>query len=187
MPSSRPLEHRSLGQGLFAPRQVYVRNGAASQYVTLSRGLQVAVAAGLAIAVLWLGVASWAAVAKHLETVQQSRELARLEGIAQSLRTTIEGAQSDQPLNEGAAATADLQTELAAVRSDRERALALARAAAGEAAELRREVTLANQRVDELRRALVQAETGSPSAAELLGGAAPARDRPVTAIAAEPR
>jgi hypothetical protein len=145
-------------QQLFAPRQVYLRGGPLSQYVTLSRSLQIAVAAGMAMIVLWLGLASYAAVAKHLETVEQSRELARLESIAKTLRTSVEEAQEDESSNGDAEANADLVTEVAELKGSRERALMLADAAAGEADALRREVALANERIRDLELALVKTE-----------------------------
>jgi hypothetical protein len=190
MRNRRRPDPRSLGQELFAPRQVYVRSGAASQFVTLSRGLQILVTAGFAVVALWLGLASWTAVAKHLETVQQGRELARLEGLAQTLRSAVEGAQDDQRVEGGAAASAELVSELAAVKAERARALVLAKVTADEAAELRREVALANQRVEELKRALVQGEVVGRPLAELLEGAGKAASvagGALTEVAAEPR
>jgi hypothetical protein len=90
MRQTRRRDRRSLGQTLFAPRQIYLRDGPHSQYVTLSRRLQIGAATGMAVIALWLGVATYAAVAKHLETVEQGRELARLESIARSLRASVQ-------------------------------------------------------------------------------------------------
>ena len=83
---------RPMRPGLFAARQVYVRSGPSSRYVSLSRPLQISVAAAWRLGLLWLGLASYAAVAKHLETLEQGRELARLESLARSLQSTVEEA-----------------------------------------------------------------------------------------------
>jgi hypothetical protein len=90
MRQTRRRDRRSLAETLFAPRQIYLRDGPHSQYVTLSRPLQIGAAAGMGVIALWLGVATYTAVAKHLETVEQGRELARLESIARGLRTSVE-------------------------------------------------------------------------------------------------
>jgi len=163
---------RSPGRELFAPRQVYLRTGPVSQYVALSRSLQIAVAAGLAAIALWLGVASYAAIAKHLETVEQGRELARLESVAKTLRAAVEEAQGDQSANGNAAAEADLVTEVAELEDSRERALMLADAAAGEADALRREVALAYERVRELEVALLKSELDQAAPTSFAGGPA---------------
>jgi hypothetical protein len=165
---------RSPGEELFAPRQVYLRSGTVSQYVALSRSLQIAVVAGMAGVALWLGLASYAAIAKHLETVEQSRELARLESVAKSLRAAVEEAQGERRSNDdGGAGTAPV-SEVAELERSRERALMLADAAAGEADALRREVALAYERVRELELALVRSELDEVAAAGLLGSRASA-------------
>jgi len=168
---------RSPGQELFAQRQVYLRSGPVSQYVALSRSLQIAVAAGMAGVALWLGLASYAAIAKHLETVEQSRELARLESVAKTLRTSVEEAQGDQSSNDDAGSDADLVTEVAELQEGRERALMLADAATGEADALRREVALAYERVRELELALVRSELDEATSASLVGSRASAAER----------
>lgn len=174
---------RSPGRELFAPRQVYLRSGPASQYVALSRSLQIAVAAAMGAIGLWLGVASYAAIAKHLETVEQGRELARLESVAKTLRTSVEEAQGDQRANGDAAAEADLVSEVAELQDSRERALMLADAAAGEADALRREVALAYERVRELELALVRSELEEAfSPASLVGSRASAAARIVGSV-----
>jgi hypothetical protein len=169
---------RNPDQGLFAPRQVYLRAGPTSHYVALSRSLQVTVAAGMAAIALWLGVASYAAIARHLETVEQGRELARLESVAKSLRASVEEARGAEITNDDPAADADLVTEVAELRDSRERALMLADAAAGEADALRREVALAYERVRELELALVRTELEEASSpASLVGSRASAAER----------
>jgi hypothetical protein len=171
---------RNPDQGVFAPRQVYLRAGPTSHYVALSRSLQIAVAGGIVAIVLWLGLASYAAIAKHLETVEQGRELARLESVAKTLRTSVEEAQGGTSTNDDAAADADLVTELAGLRDSRERALMLADAAAGEADALRREVALAYERVRELELALVRTELAEASSpASLVGSRASAAERTI--------
>jgi hypothetical protein len=131
----------------------------------------------MAAIALWLGVASYAAIAKHLETVEQGRELARLESVAKTLRAAVEEAQGDQSANGNAAAEADLVTEVAELEDSRERALMLADAAAGEADALRREVALAYERVRELELALVRSELDEASSASLVGSRASAAER----------
>jgi hypothetical protein len=174
---------RRAGSELFAPRQVYLRSGPASQYVALSRSLQIAVAAAMGAIGLWLGVASYAAIAKHLETVEQGRELARLESVAKTLRTSVEEAQGDQRANGAAAAEADLVSEVAELQDSRERALMLADAAAGEADALRREVALAYERVRELELALVRSELDEASSpASLVGSRASAAEQIVSGL-----
>jgi len=169
--------------GLFAARQVYVRSGASSRYVNLSRALQVRVAIAMGVGVVWLVLASYAAIVKHLQTVAQGHELVRLESLAQTLRTTVEDAR-DPPSAPPQKAADDLETELAAAKAGRERALTLADAAAAEAAELRREVALANQRISELTAALAQAQAGQPPILDRIASLAAEAAR--AAAAAEP-
>ena len=159
-------------QDLFAARQIYLRSGTTSRYVNLSRSLQIAVTALAAVLALWLGAASYIAIAKHLQTVEQGRELARLEGIAQALRSAVEEAQEDQRPAGGAEANAEVVTELAEVRLGRARATLLAEAAAGEAATLRREVALASERIRELELDLVRATLEQEPRTRLVGNAA---------------
>jgi hypothetical protein len=143
---------------LFAARQVYVRSGQTSRYVALSRALQIWVAIGLGMIVLWLGVASYAAIAKHLQTVAQARELARLESITKTLRATVEEAPKSPESNRQAEAVPDLLAELADAKAARDRAHVMAQAAAGEAGELRHELTLAQDQIRDLKCDLAQAE-----------------------------
>jgi hypothetical protein len=167
----------SPGQELFAPRQVYVRSGGVSQYVTLSRPLQIAVAAGMALIVLWLGLASYAAVAKHWETLVQQRELTRLESVSKTLRTSFEAlrasfarAQDERAADDDGAASGDLAAQLGALQASRDRALKLADAAAGEADALRREVALAYERIRELELAELKNQLDETVPASLVGG-----------------
>lgn len=162
-----PKRRRSTSvlQQLFADRQVYVRSGLASRYVALSRSAQIAAVAGFGLVVLWLGLASYAAVSKHLQTLEQGRELVRLESIARSLRTTVEQSQEAPAADPQAETVPDLVTELADAKAARERARALAKVAAGEAGELRNELELAQDQIRELKCALVQAEGARQAAA----------------------
>ena len=130
MRQTTPL-HR-FRRALFAPRQVYVRNGPVSQYVTLSRSLQASAAAGMGALLLWLGVATYVALDKHLETLAQARELARLEGITKALQTSFEQEREQdhaRPDTVGIAGS-DLVTEVAELKASRARAKMLADAAA---------------------------------------------------------
>jgi hypothetical protein len=148
---------RPMRPGLFAARQVYVRSGPSSRYVSLSRPLQISVAGAMALGLLWLGLASYAAVAKHLETLEQGRELARLESLARSLQSTVEEVRESEEIENDGSTAAELMAKLEAAEAGRARALTLADAAAAEAAELRREVELAQERIGELAEALAQA------------------------------
>lgn len=159
-------------QDLFVDRQVYVRSGPVSRYVTLSRSLQISVAVAIGVIALWLALASYAAVAKHLETVDQGRELARLESITRTLRTTVEESRSVRQANPKAEAVPDLVAELADARGARERALTLADARAAEADELRKELALAHDQIQGLTSELTQAK--AERRAEFLTAAAPA-------------
>ncbi len=134
---------------LFAERQVYVRAGMTSRYVTISRALQIWATLGVAMLVAWLGLASYAAVAKHLEAVAQGREVARLEAVTKALQAKIEAAQADRSAPAVAPAS-DLAVKLAEAKAARDRALTLAKASAAESAELRRELALAEDQRREL-------------------------------------
>jgi hypothetical protein len=164
MPKGR--RSTSMLQELFAERQVYVRSGLASRYVALSRSVQISVALGLGLMALWLGLASYAAIAKHLQTVEQGRELARLESIAKTLRTTVEDAQSAPAVEQQAEAVPDLRSELTDARAARERARGLAEAAAGEAGELRHELALARDQIRDLKCDLTRAEAARRAVAD---------------------
>ncbi len=135
---------------LFAERQVYVRAGMTSRYVTISRALQIWATLGVTVLVAWLGLASYAAVAKHLEAVAQGREVARLEAVTKALQAKIEAAQADRSTPAAVPPASDLAVKLAAAKEGRERALTLAKASAAESAELRRELTLAEDQRREL-------------------------------------
>jgi len=163
---------RRLGRALFAPRQVYVRNGPVSQYVTLSRSLQASAAAGMGALLLWLGVATYVALDKHLETLAQARELARLESITKALQTSFEQEREPDHAEPDAAGVADsdLISEVAELKASRERAMMLADAAAGEADELRREVALAYERIRELELDLVKTELDEVPPTDATGG-----------------
>ena len=167
----------SVLQELFAARQVYVRSGPISHYVVLPRSLQIAVAIGLGVVLLWLALASYAAIAKHLETLAQARELARLESVTRTLRTTVEEARGSSAAARRTVAVAEVAAELSDARAARERARTLAEAAAGEAGELRQELALAHDQIRELKCDLARAEAARRAItgriAELERGASP--------------
>jgi hypothetical protein len=169
-----PQDRRSTPvlQELFADRQVYVRSGLTSRYVALSRSLQISVAVAAGVVVLWLAAASYAAIAKHLETVEQGRELARLESVAKTLRTTVEESRTGQDTEPKAAAVPDLVAELADAKAARERALTLADARAGEAEELRHELALAHDQIRELTTEATQAEAAQGAGFQIARAAA---------------
>jgi hypothetical protein len=139
---------------LFPERHVYVRAGMTSRFVTISRALQIWVTLGATVLVVGLGLASYAAVAKHVEAVAQGREVARLEAVTKALQARIEAAEAERATRAVPVAS-DLAVKLAEAKADRERALDFARASAAEAAELRRELTLVEDQRGELPAALV--------------------------------
>jgi hypothetical protein len=57
----------------------------------LSRPFPISAAIGLGLAALWLGLASYAAIVKHPETVAQGRELARLESTSKGCARSSRG------------------------------------------------------------------------------------------------
>ncbi len=180
-----PQDRRSTPvlQELFADRQVYVRSGLTSRYVALSRSLQISVAVAVGVTVLWLVLASYAAVAKHIETVEQGRELARLESITKTLRTTVEESRNVQEEGPKATAVPDLVAEMADAKAARERALTLADARAGEAEELRHELALAHDQIRELTTELTQAEAAGGGEFQVAGApAAPTGPDPKLAL-----
>ncbi len=150
--------HRSgMFEDLFAERQVYLRSGLTSRYVVLSRPLQIGVTIAMGLIIAWLAYASYSAVAKHFELVGQSRELARLEGVNQSLQAAAEASQSTEELRTQAARVPELSSALSAAKAARERAESLTKATTAEADDLRRELALAQDRIKEL------AAAGQPS------------------------
>lgn len=166
-PSRRP----SLFEHLFAERQLYMRSGMESRYVTLSRPLQVGVALGMVAVVAWLAIASYGAVAKHLEAAEQSRELARLEGMTQSL--TAKSQTEAVGLGAGPAESqVELQAALDLANADLARAEEIAGATAAEADEVRRELALAEERMGRLEGELETATTERDSLAAKVAAAA---------------
>jgi hypothetical protein len=165
MPQGRST---SVLEELFAARQVYVRSGLTSRYVVLSRPLQISVAVGFVVVVLWLGLASYAAIAKHLQTIAQGRELARLESVTKTLQATVQESRSLPPADRQADAVPDLVAELADANGARDRAHALAEASAGEATALRHELALAHDQIRELKCDLAKAEAERRVAADRL-------------------
>ncbi len=131
MREDRYSAHTPAIRDLFAERQVYVRAGMTSRYVTISRALQISATLGVAMLVAWLGLASYAAVAKHLEAVAQGREVARLEAVTKALQAKIEAAQADRSAPAVAPAS-DLALKLAEAKAARDRALTLTKASAAE-------------------------------------------------------
>lgn len=173
----------SLFQNLFAERQVYLRSGPASRYVVISRPLQIGVTLGLLLVLGWLAFASYSSVARHLEAVEQSREIARLEGVNKSLRTVAETAGDAEEARVAAEQVPQLQAELAEARAARVRAEQLAAASADEAEEMRRELGLVEQRLQEATARLAEAEAERETMNQQLeaAGAGAAEEAPVEA------
>ncbi len=163
MRKNETARRKGIFEDLFAERQVYLRSGLTSRYVVLSRPLQIGVAIGMGLVIAWLAVASYSSIAKHFEVAGQSRELARLEGVNKSLRAAAEAAQATEELRGQAARVPELTSSLAEAEAGRERAQNLTKAAVAEADELRRELTLAQDRIHELSAAGPPAGAGANS------------------------
>jgi chromosome segregation ATPase len=131
---------------LFAERQVYVRSGLHSDYVVLSRTLQIGVAIGSIAIVALLVVASYNAIARHFEVAVQQRALAELESAAGA------AAQSAEELAQLRARSDTAQAEVERLTAALERAEADRQAALSAATE-------AGAKVAETSAALDQAET----------------------------
>lgn len=166
-PSRRP----SLFEHLFAERQLYLRSGMESRYVTLSRPLQIGVALGMVLIVAWLAIASYSSVANHLEAAEQSRELARLEGMTQTL-TAKSQSQRVAPATGPSESQVELRAALDLADADRARAEQIAAAAEAEAEEVRRELALATERLERLESELETITTERDSLAQKVAAAA---------------
>jgi hypothetical protein len=174
--------HRSmlLRQEPFA--EPHVRLGLSSRSVVRSRWSQILLAVGLGLLALWLGLASYAAIVKHLQTIAEGRELVGLQGDIDGLQTTVAQLRSAAAAAERRAQrTPELLAELSYVRAARERAGALARAAADEARELSRELALAEDRIRELKCDLARAEAPRRAAADRVAPLGDGARRPVAA------
>ena len=71
----------------FAERHVYLRSGAESRYLVLSRSLQIGVTLAVVLVLAGLAVAGYSVLGGHIERVEQRREIARLASLVQSLRS----------------------------------------------------------------------------------------------------
>jgi chromosome segregation ATPase len=131
---------------LFAERQVYIRSGLHSEYVVLSRALQIGVAIGCIAIVALLAVASYNAIASHVEAAAQQRALAELASAAGAAD------QSAEELAQLRARSGTAQAEVERLAAALERAEADRQAALSAATE-------AGAKVAETSAALDQAET----------------------------
>lgn len=116
--------HRSSIAGeLFAERHVHVRSRSDSHYVVLSKRLQIGVALGCALIIGALAFAAYRAIDSHLQTVEQRREIARLEHLNATLWTTAGAAREDSAAPAGAAGHPHrLTVGLARAEAEREQA-----------------------------------------------------------------
>jgi chromosome segregation ATPase len=137
-------------EDLFAERQVYLRSGLTSRYVVLSRPLQIGVTIAMGLIIAWLAYASYSAIARHFELAGQSRELARLEDVNQSLRAAAEAAKPTEDLRAQAARVPELTTALSAAEAARKQAESRTQSATAQANQLRQELALAQDRIKEL-------------------------------------
>lgn len=158
----------SLFQRLFAERQVYLRSGQDSRYVVLSRPFQIGVTLAILVVIGGLAFASYSAVANHLEAMERSRELARLEGVNKSLRAAAETPPANEEMRAAAEQVPKLEAALAEAQAARARAEELAEASAAEADELRRELQLAEERVQRVTESLAEAQDERDGLAEQL-------------------
>ncbi|MGH6944933.1 MAG: hypothetical protein ACREH6_12025, partial [Geminicoccaceae bacterium] len=69
-----PAARRASLKDLFAARQLYLRSGQGSQYVVLSRRIQIGAALGLCAVLVWLGAASyaWVGALRQRESVDRA-------------------------------------------------------------------------------------------------------------------
>jgi DNA repair exonuclease SbcCD ATPase subunit len=170
-------QRRSWLSDLFAERQVYIRSGPHSEYVVLSRALQIGVALGMVAIAALLAIASYNAIAKHLEAAAQQRALAHLQSAA---RATDQSAEELAQLRRGNdAAQAEIERLTAALQraeADRQAALSAETEAGAKAAEhsaalaqadaaLRSARSDAATRIQELEAALAAATNESRSLA----------------------
>ncbi|MEM7025702.1 MAG: hypothetical protein AAF637_24435 [Pseudomonadota bacterium] len=126
---------RTALQDVFAERQVHIRSGAQSQYVVLSRPLQIGVAAGCLGVVALLAVVSYAAITRQFTVAGQEDNLAelasqiadadrrslQLEAEVERLNTALDAAQDDQAVALAASETLNERTaslEAALVAAD---------------------------------------------------------------------
>ena len=87
MRKNDPAHGGSASGALFAERHVYMRSGAESRYVVLTRPLQIGVVMGGALILAALAFAGGSAIVSRLAAIEQRREIARLEMVVQTLRT----------------------------------------------------------------------------------------------------
>jgi len=79
----------TLLRDLLPEQHVYVRSGPRSRYVVLTWPWQVGVSVALAAVAAWAGLATVGWLAAHLETLDQSRELARVAEVNQQLEALV--------------------------------------------------------------------------------------------------
>jgi hypothetical protein len=176
---------RSVLGELFAERQVYLRSRLGCHYVVLSRSLLIGVTLAMVLIVASIASISVGAVTTHLEGRAQKRELARLEGINQSLRAAIDAAGGQDALRRATDQLPTLSAELASVKKARARALELADAANAEVAELRRELSLAEDQIQDLEQALARIKAEQDEQPVVGMGGAPPVESPAELMADE--
>lgn len=145
MPSFRSW---SSAGGLFAPREVYVRDPQGSHYTTVSAGMQLGAFVATVAVITALAFTSVAALGTYIHATAQQLELERMASVNKSLRAAVDAIGGPEALREATRRLPKLNAELAAAEAARTRALDLAAAAEAEAAELRRELGLVQ---DQLR------------------------------------
>jgi chromosome segregation ATPase len=153
MRKDKAARRSSVFDDLFAERQVYLRSGLTSRYLVLSRALQIAATAGVLLLVAGLGLATYSSLAKHREVAEQSRALARLEEANASLRAAAEAATPPEEIAALTARVPELEMALAEAEAAQAQTQSAAEAARAETAELRRELTRAEERIRELEAA----------------------------------
>ena len=124
---------RTALKDVFAERQVHIRSGAQSQYLVLSRPLQIGVAAGCLGVVVLLAVVSYVAITRHFAVAGHEDNLAQLASeIADADHRSLQLETEVERLN--AALDAAQAATLAASETLNERTVSLeaALAAAGE-------------------------------------------------------
>ena len=158
---------------LFAERQVHMRTGDESRYVVLSRPLQIGVAAGFLAILAVLGVASYNAIASHLERVAQQRALVEQEAssAAQADRAARELASLRQQSEAAEREIERLTAALDQAQAERMEAITASSEAGATAAELEGALVATTQ---ERRRLAAELEAMRASGASRSGpGSAP--------------
>jgi chromosome segregation ATPase len=122
---------------LFAERQVHMRSGRESRYVVLSRSLQIGVTVGSLAILALLAIASYTAIARHVELVAEQRTVAELTARAAQADRSARELTVLRQRNEAAESEIEqLTSALAQAQAERTAAVTASTQAGTKAAEL---------------------------------------------------